>query len=35
LMTRPSPSFPLSDAVNPLQRLAIAVEGHPKRSHVI
>jgi hypothetical protein len=30
-----SPSFPLPDTTNPLQRLAMAVESHPKRSHVI
>jgi hypothetical protein len=29
------PSFPLSNTMNPLQRLAIAAESHPKRSHVI
>ena len=32
---RLSPSFPLPDTTNPLQRLAMAVESHPKRSHVI
>jgi hypothetical protein len=30
-----NPSFPLPNTTNPLQRLAIAVESHPKRSHVI
>ncbi|HJZ16883.1 MAG TPA: hypothetical protein VJ251_15685, partial [Stellaceae bacterium] len=30
-----NPSFPLPDTTNPLQRLAMAVESHPKRSHVI
>jgi hypothetical protein len=29
------PSFPLSDTVNSLERLAIAVKSHQKRSHVI
>jgi hypothetical protein len=31
----PNPSFPLSDTVNSLERLAIAVKSHQKRSHVI